>query len=72
MFWLIFKILTAYNRAEEWLWDAWIWVKIRVRPDKRPASVILAEVKERLEQMPAAKEIHEAHALIEKVERSQG
>ena len=72
MIWIIIKILEAYDRAEEWLWDAWIWVKIRVRPDKRPSSVILAEVKERLEQMPAAKEIHEAHALLEKVERSQG
>jgi len=52
-------------------WDCYIWCKVRLFPDKRSADELLADVKERLSQMPAGKEIHEAYRLVEKVERER-
>lgn len=66
MIWLALKLNDLVNRAEEWFWGAWYWLKFTIHPDKRPSAEILAEVRAKLEQMPAAKEIHEAHALISK------
>lgn len=50
------------------LMDCWIWVKLRVHPDKRPAAELFAEVRERLGQMPAGKEIHEVFTLLDEAE----
>lgn len=56
------------SAIELFLWDCYIWCKVRLFPDKRPSSELFAEVKERLSNMPASKQIHEAYELIEKAE----
>lgn len=71
MIWLAFKLWELIDCIRDLWWEACTWVRIRIRPDKRPMAVMLADVKDRLERMPAAKEIHEAYRLIERVEAAQ-
>ena len=54
------------------LFDWYTRIKVRLFPDPRPAAEILADVKQRLSEMPASKEIHEAYKLIEQAERPAG
>lgn len=50
------------------LWDCYVWCKVRLFPDPRTAKELLAEAKSMLSQLPASKEIHEVYAELEKVE----
>lgn len=62
--------MNAIDEIRWFLWDCWTWVKVRIRPDRRPSAEILNEVRERLSEMPAGKEIHAVFEHLDEYERA--